>query len=86
MGLEGSVTGAKPFFQYTLVSPKCDQEATQQTITTQKQKDQQNISYSRDEVSVRGRKKKEEVRFRFLTLLERRETRPPQRAQNLVWQ
>lgn len=33
MSPEGSMTSAMPFLQYTLVSPKCDQDATKRTVT-----------------------------------------------------
>ena len=32
MGLERPTTGTKPFFQYTLASAKCDQEAEKADI------------------------------------------------------
>lgn len=55
--------GAKPFFQYTLVLPKCDREAKKQTLTnTQKRKDQLYINYSRNEVGARRRAEEEEVK------------------------
>lgn len=83
-----SLDGAKPFFPYTLVSPKCDQEATKQTGTNTEaggvRLQQEWGECEREKGKEKGGKERSEVGF--LTLLERRDTRPPQRAQNLVWQ
>lgn len=59
MGLEGTMTGANPFFQYTLVSPKCDQEAKKKAdINKHRSRGTKLcINYSRDEVTVKGKRK-----------------------------